>query len=170
MNYFLKIVRWTIIALATLVGFAIAFILYEISWMPNYDDADPRYQTLVGRLAEIHQSLTIGDRTEHDIDLSKLNDGKWTTACVFGGYNNPLEEIEARRANITAEDRKQLLELGRAGFRLAQVEEFELMIAYVDTKNDAHFVHFQSGFGSGGQHFEKCITKPQTVIDLFDDI
>lgn len=157
------------VALATFFGIAIAVILYEMFWTPTYDDADPRYQTLVDRLAEIHQSLETGTRTENDIDLTKLNDGNWTTACVFGGYNNPLEEMEARRANVTAEDRKRLLELGSEGFRLAQVEEFELMIAYVDTENDAYFVHFKNGFGSRGQHFEKCITKPQTVVNLFDD-
>lgn len=72
-------------------------------------------------------------------------------------------------ANVSSQDAERLLELGERGFRLAQVEEFELMIAYVDTKNDAHFVHFQNGFGSGGHHFEKCIAKPQTVVDLFDD-
>lgn len=63
------------IALATLFGFAIAIILYEMFWTPDYDDADSQYETLVSRLAEIRQSLRTVERTEHDIDLSKLNDG-----------------------------------------------------------------------------------------------
>jgi hypothetical protein len=169
MNIILKTVRWTMIALATLFGFAIAIIVYEMFWMPSYDDTDPRYQTLVSRLEEIRQSLRTVERTEHDVDLSSLNNGNWTTACIFGGYNYPLKEMVALGANVNAQDEERLLELSQRGFRLTQVEEFELMIAYVDTKNDAHFVHFQSGFGSGGQHFERCITKPQTVIDLFAD-
>jgi hypothetical protein len=74
--------------------------------------------------------------------------------------------MEALGANVSAEDRHRLLELKSSGWRLAQVEEFELMITYIDRANDARFVHFKHGFGSSGQHFEKCIAKPNTIVDL----
>lgn len=147
------------------VALVIALVIRVSSWTPAYDDANPEYSSLVNRVSEIRRSQDLGSSNERGIDLSKLNNGDWTTACVFGGFNNPLEDFAAG-GNVSAEDRKRLLELATRGNRLAQVEEFELMIAYVDLRHDAHFVHLRDGIGPDGQHFKRCITRPQTVVDL----
>jgi hypothetical protein len=63
-------------------------------------------------------------------------------------------------------DRFRLGQAGIRGVRLGQVEEFEILIAYIDHRNRAHFIHFEEGIGSEGQHLEKCIARPETKIIL----
>ena len=169
MSILIRIFKWITFATVGLVVLAVVLVLFDMYWAPNYDDDDPRYQKLVSRLAEIRQSRKPDGSIdiEEGIDLSDLNGGDWTTACVFGGYNDPLEEMEKLGAKVSDEDRAQLGEL-KGGFRIAQVEEFEIMFTFIDLTGTAQFVHFEGGIGSAGQHLEQCITKPQTVIDLRD--
>ena len=96
--------------------------------------------------------------------MSRLNDGHWKTACLFGGYTNPLRQMQAIGATIDVEDEARLTEAGSRGFRAAQVEESEMMIAYTDTGNRAHFPHFERGIGPAGQHLQECVSKPVTTI------
>jgi hypothetical protein len=39
-----------------------------------------------------------------------------------------------------------------------------MLIAFVDDKRRAHFIHFPYGMGGGGLHHEACVTKPQTKV------
>jgi hypothetical protein len=64
--------------------------------------------------------------TDYSVDLSGLNNGEWKTACLFGGYTNPLDEMRALGANISEKDRARMTEAGSRGLRLSQVEEYEL--------------------------------------------
>ena len=43
-----------------------------------------------------------------------------------------------------------------------------MMLAYVDPSNTAHFAHFERGIGPGGQHFKKCIRKPETSVPILN--
>lgn len=166
LSIILGILKWITFAVVGLVVMAVVLVVYDISWGPNYDDDDPRYQKLVGRFSELRWREP-GPGIDYNVDLSALNGGDWTTACVFGGYNDPLEKMIERGAKVSDDDRARLSEL-KSGFRIAQVEEFEIMVAFIDLTGTAQFIHLQGGIGSGGQHLEKCITKPQTVIDLRD--
>ena len=78
----------------------------------------------------------------------------------------PLDEVRALGANINEKDRVRMTEAGSRGFRLGQVEEQEMAIAFVDLSNNAHFIHFQTGIGPEGQHFHKCISQPETRLFL----
>ena len=89
--------------------------------------------------------------------------GRWKTVCLFGGYTRPLETIDRLGAEISAVDRKRLNETDD-GFRMSPIEESEGAIAYIDPDNVAHFVHFKSGWGPAAQHFERCVTRPDTVV------
>jgi len=167
LNALSKFVRWPLIALAATFALAVALVLYDISQTPNYDDVDPRFAVFVERFAESVTRLTVETtRPKHNLDLEGLNGGNWTTACVFGGYNNPLKEMIALGANVSSKDRDRLITLGSMGFRIAEIEEFEIMIAYIDSSNDAHFMLFRQGVGSLGQHFRQCISKPETLLEL----
>jgi hypothetical protein len=100
------------------------------------------------------------------ITLTELNSGEWKTACLFGGYTDPLEAMRVHGANIDEKDRVRFTEAGSRGFRLGQVEEHEMAIAFVDLGNNARFIHFRTGIGPGGQHLRRCISKPQTRLYL----
>ena len=108
----------------------------------------------------------MASKKEDAIDLSRLNNGAWKMACIFAGYTNPLEDMRALGANIDQKDELRLTAATTRGFRLGQVEEFEMLIAYVDPGNSARFIHFQSGIGPEGQHFRRCIPKPETQLFL----
>jgi hypothetical protein len=89
-----------------------------------------------------------------ELDLSGLNKGDWRTACLVGGYNNYMRVMKDRDpVDWTFEMR---------GF----VDEFEMALAYVDTAGNPHVMHFKEGIGSDGQHFKKCISKPEMTIPL----
>jgi hypothetical protein len=104
--------------------------------------------------------------TDYSVDLSGLNNGEWKTACLFGGYTNPLDEMRALGANISEKDRARMTEAGSRGLRLSQVEEYELAIAYIDLSNNARFIHFETGVGAEGEHQRQCISKPETRLFL----
>jgi len=63
--------------------------------------------------------------TEEDYgDLAMLNNGEWTTACLFGDYTMPLDEMWALGANVSEKDRSRFTETGSRGFRLGQAYAF----------------------------------------------
>ncbi len=79
---------------------------------------------------------------------------------------DPSEEMSKLGAEIGSADRLRLDEARTSGFRLAEVEEFEFMLAYVDKEQRAHFIHFRNGIGPGGQHLKRCISRPETRLPL----
>lgn len=90
-----------------------------------------------------------------DLDISTLNGGNWRTACLVGGYNNYAKIINN---HITIDWKPKVS---------AVVGEFEMALVYVDVAGAPDVMHFRSGLGPYGQHFEKCVTKPKTRIPLF---
>lgn len=125
---------------------------------PSYGDKDPRFLFLSRQFSERGVAFRRNDYNLRSLELAQLNNGEWSSACVFGGYTVPLEEVRSQGFKITEQDQKQL-----ATFSL---EESEVMVAYVDLLGFAHFVRFETGFGPDGQHFTRCITKPTTAIEL----
>jgi hypothetical protein len=149
------------------IALGIALLLVELSWTPAYDHSDPNYHRYAEAFDRLRVQLDRRGATNKDfIDLSQLNNGDWKTACLFGGYMYPLGDMQALGAKISAKDRWRLSQAGWRGFRAGQVEEEEMAIAYVDLNNSAQFIHFASGIGPEGQHFKKCISKPQTRLVL----
>jgi len=150
-----------ILAALSIVGFVtfLALFLYK----PAGDRSDPDYHRYLETLDRV--SVQLNQRGMEDaMDLSELNHGDWTTACLFGGYTRPAEKMGKLGANITENDQRRMSEA--SGFRLSPVEEFEVVIAYMDLSNNAHFIHFDTGIGPEGQHRESCVSKPQTRLVL----
>lgn len=127
---------------------------------PNYDTDDPDY----GYFANLFKAA---QTKEQVADMSRLNGGDWKTACIFGGYENPVDDMEKLGATIAEADRERMKEARDTGFRVSVVEEFEMMIAYIDQANKAHFIHFEDGIGAQGQYYNFCVTRPETKITLF---
>jgi hypothetical protein len=152
------------------VGFFCFFawqFMCSVLFKPTYDAGDPHFSQYSRLLDRMRSTLDERAPTAEDIiDLADLNGGLWRSACLFGGYGNPSKTLDSLHARITPEDRRRLAKLGSEGFRIAEVEEFEAMIAYVDHDGAAHFIHFGNGLGAGGQHFERCVTQPETKIRL----
>lgn len=138
-----------------------------LSSRPDYDRSDPDYQGYAEIFERLQVRLSMYGATANDVvDFSQLNNGEWKVACLLGGYANPLEEMQKLGANIDPKDRSRLTEAGKQGFRLAQVEEYEMMIAYVDSGDRARFIHFANGLGPEGKRFRRCISKPEARIVL----
>ena len=162
-----RVILWLFSGLSALWLLAIVVFSIEAACRPKYDENHPdyrRYSELFNHLAD--QASRPSLPHEHTIDFSGLSGGQWTTACLFGGYTDPLREIESRGALIDEADRTRLIEARSRGFRVGTVEEFEALVAYVDPANRAHFVHFRNGIGASGQHFERCIQKPDTTVSF----
>ncbi len=169
MPVFRQVVLATALGLsAVMVPFAGA-LTYAIAFEPRYDARHPDHDRYAAVLATIREQLSQRSPGPQDaLDLSALNGGDWTTACAFGGYRNPSEAMAKLGAEIGSADRLRLEEARTSGLRLAEVEEFEFMLAFVDAKRRAHFIHFRDGIGPDGQHFEKCICRPETHLPLAD--
>ncbi|MBB6467226.1 hypothetical protein HNQ96_003105 [Aminobacter lissarensis] len=163
-----EVAKFAVVALLGAWGIVLAFaaLIYATTWNPPYDDSNPKYRFLTQQIEEIAERWSNGDYGRNIIDLTLLNDGNWTTACVYGGYNNPLSEMIARGATVSSANRARLSELGDMDFRLSQVEESEAMIAFVDKSNEAHFIHLGYGFGPNGQHLKQCTSRTNPSLEL----
>lgn len=134
---------------------------------PDYDYDHPAFERYAARFSALAAVFRNRGPNGYDtIDLAALNDGEWTTACVFGGYTTPSVAMANLGALVSDADERRLREAGSGGFRFDEVEEFEMMLVYVDPHNRAHFIHFPNGIGPNGQHLRKCIVKPETVVLL----
>lgn len=147
-----------VLALSAIPVVLIALLVFAPR--PAYDRAHPDYVVFAERFAEARRELE--HRPEAVIDLASLNQGSWRTACLFGGYTRPVEHMIALGAVVTQADRNRLAE--PIGLRLSPVEEFEILIAFIDHEGRAHFVHFSDGVGAEGQHYQACATKPATKL------
>jgi hypothetical protein len=154
-------------SVATLFLLGAVAVVVELSYRPTYDRSDPTYHRYLEAFERLRVPLDQrGAQKEDFVDLSELNNGEWKTACLFGGYTMPLDQMRALGANISEKDRVRMTEAGSRGFRLGQVEEREMVITFVDPSNNAHFIHFHTGIGPEGQNFKRCIAKPETRLVL----
>jgi hypothetical protein len=141
------------------------FLLIILEPRPDYDDDDPRYTIIVDELSRVRDEWRRG--VPRPIDIASLNGGNWTMACLYGGFNDPLHDMRGLGGRVSPADEKRLEALEAMGFRLDTVEELEAMVAFVDSGNNAHFAHFKYGLGVDGQHFRRCVRKPETLISLY---
>jgi hypothetical protein len=82
------------IAAVCMVG--VVDLLYELPYTPTYDQADPDYRRYRDAFDSLQLNLDRRGITEEDyVDLAMLNNGEWTTACLFGGYTMPLDGMRA---------------------------------------------------------------------------
>jgi hypothetical protein len=101
----MKILRWllllfvgSVVVLGILVPVAVRF---ELSYRPTYDQSDPNYPRYLKEFERVRVQLAQLDASDQvSIDLAQLNNGEWKTACLFGGYANPLSKMQALGANI----------------------------------------------------------------------
>ena len=165
-----RLLLGAIACLGAAVTAAAVYLAMLLSYSPRYDEDHPDHRRYAERFEALRVRLDGQAATRQEfVDFTDLNGGEWKTACLFGGYTDPLREMKALGADIDDKDRARLTEAGRRGFRLAPIEEFEIAIAYVDPGNKARFIHMKSGIGPWGQHFNKCIARPQTRLAVGSD-
>lgn len=156
----LLVVLGGICTFAVGIAVLIAIIVFD---KPDFDRAHPDYAQFVARFAAAQRALEAGERWAV-IDLAPVNGGAWRTACLFGGYTSPVQRMEALGAVVNEADRRRLEK--SVGLRIAPVEEFEVLIAFVDEAQRAHFVHFPEGVGPNGQHYEACVRRPRIKVTI----
>jgi hypothetical protein len=162
-----------VLALAAICAVVAPVALIAMIWAPRpaFDESHPEYQAFAAKFDELRDQIqaTRGQASSLSLDLSDLNGGDWTVACLFGGYVNPSQRMKALGAKLNAEDIVRWSKVGRESFpvRLAEVEETEIAIAYIDRTGAAGFIHFRNGIGPAGQHYEQCIARPQIELKLF---
>jgi hypothetical protein len=130
---------------------------------PAFDRVHPDYAPFAERFAQVRRAFAAGEDWAV-VDLAPVHGGAWRTACLFGGYTQPVERMEALGGVVSQADRRRLAE--PIGLRISPVEEFEMLIAFVDEEQRAQFVHFAEGVGAEGQHYEACVTKPKTKVAI----
>ena len=155
------------VSFVVLAMVGIATLLAVLFHRPSYDVTHPNYNYFVEVFERLREPIAFRGMTNEDaVDFSQLNGGEWKVACLFGGYTDPLETMRAIGANIHEKDQVRWTKARSRGLRLAQVEEKEMAIAYVDLANNAQFIHFRHGIGPEGQHFQKCVARPETRVVL----
>lgn len=153
---------------ASVVG-VVLLVVADIYFKPKYDEDHRDYEQFARVFERIREhDLVSSSAADWTVDFSQLASGRWQTACLFGGYTDPLKAAEERGWSTAEVDRDRLNAARHGGFRLAIVEEFEALIAYVDELDNAEFIHFRRGIGAAGQHLEACISKPETRLSLDD--
>jgi hypothetical protein len=112
-----RAIFWLVLGLAALPAVAFIAFLIEASYRPNYDENSPEYGRYSEVFARIREQLDRRNPTNEDtIDFAALNDGQWMTACLFGGYTHPLDEMHSRGALIDNTDRARLTEARSSDF------------------------------------------------------
>ena len=165
-----KVARWVFGVCASIVfifaGLAFFFVIIRDRPDISYDQMDGDYAWLLA-LIDSNAPHAGGEELAKDskIDFSKLNHGDWKVVCATGGYVNPIKLISSFGGLVSEQDR-QRLEGKERGSRISIVEEYEFMISYVKSDGTAHFIHFEHGIGTGGQHFQECIKRPTDVMLL----
>ena len=139
-----------------LIWVAAALLLFwyfkPIFW-PTYDTDDPDYNWL---------STSLGGR---DIDLARLNGGNWQTACLFGGYTDPVAEIKRIGMSVRVGDIARFWRYRGLPIRLGAVEEDEAAVAFADNNGVTHFILLPYR-AIDLQYFRRCIKKPETLLNL----
>ena len=148
-----RLLEWVIVALIA------ATVWFAVSGSP-YSDNDPDLSWL---RTQLHQ-LKSGP-TDNSLDLSRLNDGDWTIACLFGGYTDPTDRMGELGGWISLIDRIRFFALGTLTLRFGEVKENEVVIAYIDKRGWAEFVFFDEIEVENGEY---CIRRPQTTLAIDD--
>jgi hypothetical protein len=146
---------------STCAAVAAVAALIAFQARPAFDRTHPDYASFAAHFAAARRAFA-AEEDRAVIDLALVNGGAWREACLFGGYTNPVERMEALGGVVSPADRQRLAR--PIGLHISPVEEFEMLIAFVDEDGRAHFIHFDQGVGAEGQHYEACVIKPRTKV------
>jgi len=127
----LKITKGILIILVKLAAFTLL-----VACLFQYSFRHPNYKAFQAQIENLSDNKSI--------NFSNLNNGKWKTACLFGGYTNPSYFMK-KHGDVSWIDYIYQPMKAWPIVRIAQVEEHEALIAYVDDFNNVHFVHFKNG-------------------------
>ena len=152
-------------SVVTALSLAMLWTGDALSRSPFFDASDPDHAMIARQLRDARDRVIDG-KSDAVLDLASLNGGEWQEACLFGGYTHPAETLERLGARLDLKDRVELDDMDEQFGRLSEVEEFDAMVAYVTSDNQARLIYFEDAFGSRGQHFEECIRRPQTSIRM----
>lgn len=117
-----------------------------------YSSSHPNYEHYQEKIINLRAGVN------DTIDFTALNSGKWTMACLFGGYTNPLAYMQ-NYGRVTMPDRIFQSYKGWSLVQFGQVAEHETMIAYVDNLGVVTFINFAKSPMHGSIENEKLCTK-----------
>ena len=150
--------RMSVLKIITSILLKVAVFTLLVACLFQYSVRHPNYKEFQAQIKNLSNN--------NSINFSNLNNGKWKTACLFGGYTNPSYFMK-KHGNIGWIDYIYQPMKAWTIIRLAQVEEHEALIAYVDDFKNVHFVHFKSGRTKTErtlEHFQKCTTHNKPTI------
>jgi hypothetical protein len=158
-----NLLKELLVVLVSVVGlfaiFAAALVHFDTI---EYDTKDSEYEHWQNELAARAKAYDENGKMA-PLELAKLRSGHWQQVCALGGFMDPIDIAIERGGKVTGADRLRLQQkLG--GFRISIVEEFEFLFLILEASGRTEFIHFSGGIGSPGQHFLKCVEKPQTVL------
>lgn len=160
------LVGLAVVALALLAVSYVCLLLGYCRFEVEYDEGHRDYEQFAREFERIQKlDLVSSAASDWSIDFSQLASGNWQTACLLGGFIDPLKTAEEFGWG-TAEADRDRLKARLGGLRASIVEEFEVLVAYTDQLNNAEFIHFRHGIGAAGQHLRACISKPETRLVL----
>lgn len=122
----------------------------------TFSTGHPDYQTLSKSISK--------SRGAEKLDISILNNGNWLTACLFGGYTDPVTHMKAI-GKISIADRLYQPLKSWSVWRISQVEEHETMVAYSDQNGWITFIHMNSTNTSNMlAHHKQCTSRSEAFF------
>ncbi|MEP3279222.1 MAG: hypothetical protein ABJN26_13220 [Stappiaceae bacterium] len=98
------------------------------------------------------------------LDLTALNGGRWRTACLFGGYSSPSEDMR-KFGRLSFFDRIYQPMKSWIPFRIGEVAEHEVVLAFVDWRGRVEFIHFDTVTAEGSlEDFKGCVSRDYPFI------
>jgi hypothetical protein len=137
-----------------LLAFIAAFV-WAISESRD-DTAHSDHAHFAARFEEARERIQLRTGT-FTLDMSPLNGGSWTTACLLGGYARAADYMASLGAAVSEQDRERLG---------SSVRENEVVIGFIDPAGEGRFIRFRRGIGVAGQWHVSCVSKPQTLMEL----
>ena len=113
----------------------LAVLTFFTTFPFRYSAGHPDFQHLSKNIAK--------SKGSEKLNISGLNNGNWSTACLFGGYTNPSHHM-AKFGKISIADQLYQPLKSWSVWRFGQVEEHETMIAYSEKSGSTTFIHLNS--------------------------
>lgn len=106
---------------------------------------------------EFDHAADLGRLATDGLDLTALNDGKWSVACLFGERATPIADLIARGASIavTKDD----------GFaRLVGSNYF--VLGYIDELQNGRFLRVKPDYLWAWNGDVECVTRSEPILRL----
>lgn len=166
MLFLARAVAITLVIGSLLVLTAVALVVaYDVLLHSGaaYDPNHPQRAVFERQLEAARETFRTDASEWAVIDLAPLNGGVWRTACLFGRYTTPIQDLEVLGATISYLDRVRFKSamLGSADSE----EKFAVLFAWITSDNRAGFLHLPAGLAET-HAYTACVDKPKTKMAI----